>query len=133
MVLKIGSTICFLLIYVSCGKCFSSTSKVLNGVLQGSTIGPYLFLLCMNDFVNCGNVFNFTLYSDDATLDNAGPNINFLVTNTNHSLSQVSNLNLCYKLNWNTNKTYFVIFHWNKEMPHILPEQWFDSKIIKCT
>lgn len=67
--------------FVSFGKCSSSTRKGLNRVLQGSILGPYLFLLFINDFVNCGNLFNFILYADNATWHTTSTNINSPVTN----------------------------------------------------
>lgn len=52
------------------------SNQVLNGVPQGFILGPYLFLLYIKDFVNCADLFHFTLYADDITLHTAGPNIN---------------------------------------------------------
>ena len=46
----------------------STKCNVNCGILQGLVLGPLLFLLCVNDFHCCSDIFDFHLCADDATL-----------------------------------------------------------------
>ena len=55
--------------YCVCINGYKSDFKISNiGVPQGSTLGPLLFLLYINDIGNCSSLLKFILYADDTTV-----------------------------------------------------------------
>ena len=49
-------------------NCRSDLNFIHNDVPHWSILGPMLFLIYMNDFPNASKLFNFIMYTDDASL-----------------------------------------------------------------
>ena len=105
--------------FVSIGE---KSSEILNtkmGVPQGSTLGPLLFILYINDMSNTINNMKIVHFADDSTLhipfekaDNISPQINVQLTNINGWLT-------ANKLHLNTGKTKYMIFSLKDKPPDL--------------
>jgi len=85
-------------------NCYSTISKVVSGVPQGSVLGPVLFLVFINDITTtCGANTTFKLFADDVKLYSA-----FEVDGSSFSLQQsIDQLTIwanLWQLNININK-----------------------------
>ena len=54
--------------YVECNGATSQKLKISMGVPQSSILGPWLFLIYINDLPSVSNVFQMLMYADDTTL-----------------------------------------------------------------
>ena len=72
--------------YVKLGNIESNFLQIVCGVPQGSTLGPLLFLLYINDLPNSSDMLSFRLFADDANI--------FYATKTSKDLEAVMNLEL---------------------------------------
>ena len=102
--------------YVSINGTDSKTCNVTCGVPQGSSLGPLLFLLYINDFRFCLNKTETGHFADDTYIMYGSKKINTLETVVNTELKLVSNWLRLNKLSLNATKTELVIFRskWHK-------------------
>ena len=83
----------------------SSCSKVITcGVPQGSILGPLLFVLYINDIVNCSSILRFILFTDDTNLFYSSQNLLDLTRIVNTELYYLSEWFRANKLSLNLKK-----------------------------
>ena len=95
----------------------SSLKLITHGVPQGSILGPLLFILYINDIVNCSDLLLFILFADDTNLFCSSDDIWKLMHIVNSELANISNWFRANKLSLNTKKTNFILFG-SKQIPN---------------
>jgi hypothetical protein len=78
-------------------------------VIQGSILGPILFLCYINDFWSATSLFT-VLFADDTTGLGKGKNLKELTTYVNIELQKISNWFRSNKMAVNAAKTKFIVF-----------------------
>ena len=79
----------------------SKKATVSSGVLQGSVLGPLLFLIYINDICNSCNRVKFYLFADDTNLLYADKNLKSLESTVNDELCKLYDWLIAIKLSLN--------------------------------
>ncbi len=88
----------------------SNRLKISYGVLQGSILGPILFLCYINDIYSATKLATF-LFADDTTCLAEHKNLNELINFVNVELNKLSSWVRANKMAINVTKTNYIIFH----------------------
>ena len=113
--------------YVHCNNVESSVMDSVCGVPQGSVLGPTLFLIYVNDMINCMRYCRLQLFADDTISSLSGRNMHTLFNLLKYDLKSMMQWFKANKLSLNFDKTFYSIFHSRKStVSHI-----FDSMTVE--
>ena len=96
--------------YVDYKGAKSSYLGVSCGVLQGSILGPILFLLYINDICHTSKILHFIIFADDTNAFVANKDISALNQIINTELANLSTWFTSNKLSVNINKSCYILF-----------------------
>ena len=97
--------------YVFVNGCKSTLRLISTGVVQGSILGPLLFIIYINDLVKSSRLLKFSLYADDTCLSLASNHLPNLMDVFNSEVAKVDSWFKANYLTLNPSKSNYVIFH----------------------
>lgn len=104
--------------YVCINSQKSLLKSINHGVPQGSILGPLLFILYINDFVNSTSILHKVLFADDTNLFLSYKHPRELENILNSELAKVDTWFRCNKLSINISKTNYIMFRSNNKPAH---------------
>ena len=112
-----GKFLDFLLSFIKDRKYFvnvngtNSETKTVNiGVPQGSTLGPLLFLLYINDMECCSDILELSQFADDSTITYSSKNLETARTTIELEFLKIVEWLSANKLIINLDKTHLMVF-----------------------
>ena len=110
----------------------SNLETIKIGVPQGSILGPLLFIIYINDIVNCSPTIHPILFADDTNVVLSHKNYPELINKANIELSNLSDWLVSNRLTINVQKTNYIRFRaGNKKYPAKTPPLMVNNSIIE--
>ena len=106
----IYALICKRKIYVKVNDSYSNMKDISIGVPQGSVLGPFFFLIYINDFYKCLHNSNLIHYADDTLLYSVHDEISTAIDTLKFDLNSAHEWFNANRLKLNIDKTQFIIF-----------------------
>ena len=97
--------------FVAVGSTLSELLNISCGVPQASVLGPFFFLLYMNDISNSTRILDTCLFADDSNFFYANKSLFTLETIVKKQIAYVHQWLCANKLSLNIEKSNYIIFH----------------------
>ena len=87
-----------------------------SGIPRGSILGPFLFLIYINDFDKAPNYFSLRLFADDTSLTTTGKDLDVLLQRINSELPAIYESLCSNRLTLNLSETKYLVFQPRQKM-----------------